>query len=1104
MASGEKHSAQQPLPPKQKDCHDYGGFQQSSWYRAAPRHPPRLWGGPPPFMIFMPSSGRPPYVASHFLHPSREKQHAAEEFWSRAHAATAAAEIPGLSCGSDFSTCDVAAAADADAAAFEASSSRCDRGGRHRGRSSRHSEARSYSAHQQPPQHSRQLYEQPPYRLFEQQGGPPAFPVAPFPQQSHQQHHATTLKQPHGRGYADVSTKFRGEPRQGPRFRGGRVAEKLQSGGGLQSHLQGGYSGDFSLGPRAASECGDASLQCIPPYSTGPQRPYGGGVFSKGSATSAPPPEGSWVAADYGRRTQGCLYVQPKYRQQQKAHAHLQPFYPQQEGLQQQQQQEQQQEQEQEQEQQRQQRQEQAQLQHAAQDPASKERSSSMGSQAASGASGDCCRSPLSTSSLQSEPSFSKGASDNDSQLSDRLPSRELPPSASQSALALGRAKKASEAASSLSLAAGEGRGCKGDVPLEQRSRQGECLDAQAAAAGIETTDLHPASRGAAVSAAAAAPADSNNSAALLAESSSFADRGDEDAVRHSAQVQRCRGSRNRAGAADEAPSAAAAATGGGSPPVAPLAARGLSASGVQAEFAANAASCSVGSGCPVQSPTSEGEGGAEPFFSDIGKAQEEGLSRGLFNLTSFLIATTPAVRVSRRFRRSKPSSTPAREASGAAAADARTTAHAVQLHDGGAAAPVRSSACTPVLSNPGEQEHGRGGGEGAASSSACTLLNARADCPPAEEAGVGAEGSKVEEEEGLPSFPLSELWRSFDDASTFGLEVPLLDEEQRIAYVIYVPYLSALHLFPRKRQQVQPEQQPEPKEGDFSSSSGSGTTEDTSTTRPGCGGCFRYMEVRLPYQRRPLSQQVTQLLQGAEVTQSQQLKLLCSSSEELSDESWCIDICTSLHVSVCFYRALSAAAIQREFCKVPAPSFLVYYRLRLTASPQAPFCAPDAIASDDATASPRSAAAESSPKRQGQRSAGCCAEHGAEDAKKEACKGQQQHRSAEGPLPTGGTVGELQSGEKGKDRFIALARFAVIASKGQQEWLSSAQHFLRLSRLLRGNRGACYLCSGASSGNDDRSQFFKAEMMRLEEWLKKSHVNHPDFNSFRTGTVKR
>ncbi|XP_026192971.1 uncharacterized protein LOC34617566 [Cyclospora cayetanensis] len=170
--------------------------------------------------------------------------------------------------------------------------------------------------------------------------------------------------------------------------------------------------------------------------------------------------------------------------------------------------------------------------------------------------------------------------------------------------------------------------------------------------------------------------------------------------------------------------------------------------------------------------------------------------------------------------------------------------------------------------------------------------------------------------------------------------------------------------------------------------------------------------------------------------------------------------------------------AIQREFCKVPAPSFLVYYRLRLTASPQAPFCAPDAIASDDATASPRSAAAESSPKRQGQRSAGCCAEHGAEDAKKEACKGQQQHRSAEGPLPTGGTVGELQSGEKGKDRFIALARFAVIASKGQQEWLSS--------------------------GNDDRSQFFKAEMMRLEEWLKKSHVNHPDFNSFRTGTVKR
>lgn len=91
--------------------------------------------------------------------------------------------------------------------------------------------------------------------------------------------------------------------------------------------------------------------------------------------------------------------------------------------------------------------------------------------------------------------------------------------------------------------------------------------------------------------------------------------------------------------------------------------------------------------------------------------------------------------------------------------------------------------------------------------------------------------------------------------------------------------------------------------------------------------------------------------------------------------------------------------AIQREFCKVPAPSFLVYYRFRLTSSPQVPLFADESAG----TNGPKTDAPEG----------------------EQIWRGESLDESREFPADEG-------------ERFIALVRFAVIASKGQQEWLSS------------------------------------------------------------------
>lgn len=189
------------------------------------------------------------------------------------------------------------------------------------------------------------------------------------------------------------------------------------------------------------------------------------------------------------------------------------------------------------------------------------------------------------------------------------------------------------------------------------------------------------------------------------------------------------------------------------------------------------------------------------------------GLSRGTFNLRSFLVATTPSVRLPKEHEESLPGS------------------------------------CVSEASGGADTTNAAGANKAT---------------------GEKTTGKEGEGEEKMPDFWLSELWHSFDDASIFGLEVPLLDEEQRPTYVVYVPYLSAVHLFRRKKQQTQ-----------------GGKNGDQGVTSPRLGGGFRFMEVRLPYQRRPLYQQVTQMLQGAEVTQSQELQLLTCSSEEVSDDSW-------------------------------------------------------------------------------------------------------------------------------------------------------------------------------------------------------------------------
>ncbi|CDJ60121.1 hypothetical protein, conserved [Eimeria maxima] len=148
--------------------------------------------------------------------------------------------------------------------------------------------------------------------------------------------------------------------------------------------------------------------------------------------------------------------------------------------------------------------------------------------------------------------------------------------------------------------------------------------------------------------------------------------------------------------------------------------------------------------------------------------------------------------------------------------------------------------------------------------------------------------------------------------------------------------------------------------------------------------------------------------------------------------------------------------AIQREFSKVPAPSFLVYYRFRLTSKPQPPLCSGEGTLQKDAAFSsqPR---AEREFVASGDTPAG---------------PAEQQQQPQQKPQQ------KQQEQEPGEEKFLALVRFAVIASKGHQEWIAA--------------------------DNEEWGPFFRGELGRLEEWLQRQQINHPDFNTFRLGASKR
>lgn len=128
--------------------------------------------------------------------------------------------------------------------------------------------------------------------------------------------------------------------------------------------------------------------------------------------------------------------------------------------------------------------------------------------------------------------------------------------------------------------------------------------------------------------------------------------------------------------------------------------------------------------------------------------------------------------------------------------------------------------------------------------------------------------------------FSVSCLWSSLEEASTYGLEVPFVDIDGICTHIVYVPYLSALHIH---------------------------TLENVE--RP----AVEFVEVKLPYQRRPLYQQIKRMSEGLDVD-IKRLDLFSTSTEFLASNSW-----------LCIYWQ----PVHRDYSRSQTPSFLVYYWLR-------------------------------------------------------------------------------------------------------------------------------------------------------------------------------
>ena len=101
----------------------------------------------------------------------------------------------------------------------------------------------------------------------------------------------------------------------------------------------------------------------------------------------------------------------------------------------------------------------------------------------------------------------------------------------------------------------------------------------------------------------------------------------------------------------------------------------------------------------------------------------------------------------------------------------------------------------------------------------------------------------------------------------------------------------------------------------------------------------------------------------------------------------------------------------------MPAPSFLVYYRLRLTSKPQPPLSSGVCTLHKDV--SPAAAEAEALPL----------------NPDTTTTTGQQQEQQQQQQQQR-----QQQQQQPEEEKFLALVRFAVIASKGHQEWIAAGE----------------------------------------------------------------
>ncbi|CEM28065.1 unnamed protein product [Vitrella brassicaformis CCMP3155] len=147
-------------------------------------------------------------------------------------------------------------------------------------------------------------------------------------------------------------------------------------------------------------------------------------------------------------------------------------------------------------------------------------------------------------------------------------------------------------------------------------------------------------------------------------------------------------------------------------------------------------------------------------------------------------------------------------------------------------------------------------------------------------------------------TYSMRDLWKSYEEASTYGVSVPFCDYDGRLCEAAYVPYLSAIQLFPR--------------------------SSDVSSP----ASVFTFVETAPPHNRRPLWAQIRHLTEapaeggqqggGGDGGSGARLEatplgrsLLIGDSGQVHERSW---------FSVLWH------PIERLFPSTAAASFLLYY----------------------------------------------------------------------------------------------------------------------------------------------------------------------------------